>query len=205
MYAKAKQGGGEGLQYAASSILFLSRAQLKEGDDKNGIIVTATTDKNRFARPHSIKFHIHYTKGMNPYIGLHEYLSWENCGIEQGKIISEDDFLKLKNKYPKEDSLFDLIEKTKYTLNNINYYFVSADYMKSLKLSGLKKFAIKHLATEIEAEELFNEKIFTEDVLHQLDENVITRKFSYGVSNTDSFAGIFDSDVETTELSDLEE
>ena len=42
---------------------------------RDGIIVTAKTEKNRFARPEMIKFHIHYKKGMNPYVGLHEYLS----------------------------------------------------------------------------------------------------------------------------------
>jgi RecA/RadA recombinase len=79
-------GGGTGPEYAASIVLFLTKAQLKEGAEKTGIIVTAKPNKNRFAKPHPIKFHLHYTKGMNPYVGLENYVSWETCGITKGVI-----------------------------------------------------------------------------------------------------------------------
>ena len=64
----------------------LSKAKLKEGTEQSGIIVTAKPMKNRFAKPEKIKFHIHFNTGMNPYVGLEEYISWENCGIQKGKI-----------------------------------------------------------------------------------------------------------------------
>lgn len=79
-------GGGTGPEYAASIVLFLTKAQLKEGAEKTGIVVTAKPNKNRFAKPHPIKFHLHYTKGMNPYVGLENYVSWETCGITKGVI-----------------------------------------------------------------------------------------------------------------------
>lgn len=79
-------GGGTGPEYAASIVLFLNKAQLKEGAEKTGIIVTAKPNKNRFAKPQPIKFHLHYTKGMNPYVGLENYVSWETCGITRGVI-----------------------------------------------------------------------------------------------------------------------
>ena len=74
-------GGGTGPEYFASIILFLRKAQLKEGGNKAGIVVTATPNKNRFAKPTPIKFIIHFDKGMNEYIGLENYISWETCGI----------------------------------------------------------------------------------------------------------------------------
>jgi len=77
-------GGGTGPEYAASIVLFLNKAQLKEGTEKTGIIVTAKPNKNRFAKPTPIKFHLHFTQGMNPYVGLEQYVSWDVCGVDRG-------------------------------------------------------------------------------------------------------------------------
>ena len=79
-------GGGTGPEYAASIVLMLNKAQLKDGAEKVGIIVTAKPDKNRFAKPHPIKFHLNFTEGMNPYVGLEQYATWDICGITRGKI-----------------------------------------------------------------------------------------------------------------------
>ena len=80
-------GGGTGPQYAASIVLMLNKAQLKDGAEKVGIIVTAKPDKNRFAKPHPIKFHLNFTEGMNPYVGLEQYATWDICGITRGNIV----------------------------------------------------------------------------------------------------------------------
>ena len=79
-------GGGTGPEYAASIVLFLGKAQLKEGGEKAGIIVNAKPNKNRFAKPHPIKFHLHFSEGMNKYVGLEQYIDWEDIGITRGKI-----------------------------------------------------------------------------------------------------------------------
>ena len=79
-------GGGTGPEYAASVVLMLNKAQLKESGDKVGIVVSAKPDKNRFAKPHPIKFHLHFTEGMNEYVGLEQYVSWEMCGVTRGTI-----------------------------------------------------------------------------------------------------------------------
>jgi len=79
-------GGGTGPQYAASIVLMLNKAQLKDGADKVGIIVTAKPDKNRFAKPTPIKFHLNFSEGMNPYVGLEQYATWDICGITKGSI-----------------------------------------------------------------------------------------------------------------------
>lgn len=80
-------GGGTGPEYAASIVLFLNKAQLKDSaGDKAGIIVTAKPNKNRFAKPQNIKFHLHYTEGMNRYVGLEQYIDWEEIGITRGII-----------------------------------------------------------------------------------------------------------------------
>ena len=79
-------GGGTGPEYAASIVLFLGKAQLKEGGEKTGIIVTAKPNKNRFAKPHPIKFHLHFTEGMNRFVGLEQYIDWDEIGIAKGTI-----------------------------------------------------------------------------------------------------------------------
>lgn len=79
-------GGGTGPEYAASIVLMLNKAQLKEGAEKVGIIVTAKPSKNRFAKPTNIKFHLNFSEGMNPYVGLEQYATWDICGITRGSI-----------------------------------------------------------------------------------------------------------------------
>jgi hypothetical protein len=71
-----------------SVISFLSKAQLKEGNSttKTGIIVTSNLKKSRFTIPEPVKFHISFANGMNPYVGLQDFVSWEACGIERGKL-----------------------------------------------------------------------------------------------------------------------
>ena len=67
--------------------LYLGKAQLKESSgEKAGIIVTAKPNKNRFAKPHNIKFHLHFTEGMNRFVGLEQYIDWEDIGIAKGLV-----------------------------------------------------------------------------------------------------------------------
>ena len=78
--------GGDGPIFSMSNVIMLSKAQLKEGDTKTGIIVTSTPRKARFTRPYPVKFHVSFMNGMNPYVGLQDFVSWETCGIQRGKL-----------------------------------------------------------------------------------------------------------------------
>lgn len=82
-----ESSGGDGPIFAMSVISFLSKAQLKEGNSttKTGIIVTSNLKKSRFTVPEPVKFHISFANGMNPYVGLQDFISWEACGIGRGK------------------------------------------------------------------------------------------------------------------------
>lgn len=96
LYGEPVISGGTGAFYNASTIITLSTAQLKDGIDaktKTGIIVTSKIRKSRFTKAGiPIKFHISFYRGMNPYIGLEEYVDWETCGIAPGKILSDGTF-----------------------------------------------------------------------------------------------------------------
>jgi hypothetical protein len=81
-----ESSGGDGPIFAMSVVSFLSKAQLKDGSGtKTGIVVTSNLKKSRFTIPEPVKFHISFANGMNPYVGLQDFVSWEACGIERGK------------------------------------------------------------------------------------------------------------------------
>jgi RecA/RadA recombinase len=83
-----ESSGGDGPIFAMSVISFLSKAQLKEGSSttKTGIVVTSNLKKSRFTVPEQVKFHISFANGMNPYVGLQDYVTWDACGVERGKL-----------------------------------------------------------------------------------------------------------------------
>jgi RecA/RadA recombinase len=83
-----ESSGGDGPIFAMSVISFLSKAQLKEGSSttKTGIVVTSNLKKSRFTVPEQVKFHISFANGMNPYVGLQDYVTWDVCGVERGKL-----------------------------------------------------------------------------------------------------------------------
>jgi RecA/RadA recombinase len=96
-----ESSGGDGPIFAMSVISFLSKAQLKDGaGTKTGIIVTSTLKKSRFTIPEQIKFHISFSNGMNPYVGLQDFVSWEACGIGRGK------YEEVKNKEGVKEMVF---------------------------------------------------------------------------------------------------
>ena len=96
-----ESSGGDGPIFAMSVVSFLSKAQLKDGaGTKTGIVVTSTLKKSRFTIPEQVKFHISFAHGMNPFVGLQDYVSWEACGIERGK------YEEVKNAEGKKESVF---------------------------------------------------------------------------------------------------
>jgi RecA/RadA recombinase len=168
LFSKQVAGGGTGPEYAASIILFLGKAQLAEGAEKTGIIVTAKPNKNRFAKPTPVKFYIRFDKGMNPYVGLQDFISWENCGIQKGKFINEKDYLKLKeadqaecreHRYQKEGK-------------EILVYFQPSETARGI--------AVRHLNDVIKPNELFTPRVM-EPILEEINEKVIKPTFCYGV------------------------
>lgn len=99
MFSTQEFGGGEGSKYNSSLMLMLSKAQLKETQTGPavGIVVTCKLKKSRFTIPYSIHFHISFFNGMNPYVGLEEFIGWDVCGIDYGKI-EKGEFIKTEKK-----------------------------------------------------------------------------------------------------------
>ena len=168
LFSRQVGGGGTGPEYAASIILFLGKAKLKDGIEQTGIIVTAKPNKNRFVKPTNIKFHISFTKGMNPYIGLEEYISWDTCGIQRGGWLNVNQYEKLsdadKEKCRKHDYTDD---KGKEKL----CYFQPKD--------TARKLCVQHLNDSVPLNSLYTPEVLTDEVLQRL-EPIVAEKFRYG-------------------------
>jgi len=194
--------GGGGAIYNASIIIQLSKAGLKEGAVgsngfamKTGIIVTSKPAKNRFARPLPIKFHISFYKGMNPYVGLEQFINWENCGIQKGKLITEANFEKYFT-----GELREKVEKTRFVHTDSEgkehvLFFEAKETSRTM--------VCRHLVEEIKPQDLFTPRVLTEDVLRELDEKIIKKMFMLPnigdvnqIEDEEIVGDIFDSDAE---------
>jgi RecA/RadA recombinase len=71
LFAKRVMGGGSGLKYAASSILFLSKKKEKEGTEVIGNIVHCKNEKSRLTVENRVvDVMLTYKKGLDRYYGL---------------------------------------------------------------------------------------------------------------------------------------
>jgi RecA/RadA recombinase len=195
--------GGGGAIYAASMILMLSKANLKEnnkqaekaGMTKTGVLVTSKPSKNRFAKPIPVKFHISFYNGMNPYVGLEKYVSWDAVGIGPGKLEERID-----ERPVLDEEGNPVIKRGKPVVERVptgEFEYISDDS------ANPKTFAVKHLGKTIKSSQLFTSEVFTDDVLKQIDDNVIRPLFELpniveGDSMSEIFEG-FDDEEDTLE------
>lgn len=163
--------GGMGQKYGPSAIVFLTKAKKK--DDKNdsrkqtGITATAETKKNRLAVPNYVKFDIRFDRGMNPYHWLENYVDWETCGIEEGKVLTEKQAKSSKKakEYVDDDGV--------------------VHYLEPKPKTG--RYAVAHLGKSVlkNDQEFFTPEVFTDEVIDKLDEKKVKPEFSYSGSIDD--------------------
>jgi RecA/RadA recombinase len=169
MMAPKTVSGGDGPIFAMSLLSMLSTKQLKEGDVKTGIIVKSSMKKSRFAIPRSIEIHISFLKGMNPFVGLEHFISWENCGVERGSVVTVKEAAKLK--VDGEPFKTTVVDEETGEVKELDLVFIAK--------ATAKTFAVRHLGKNIAPKELFTEKVFTQEVLKQLDDNAIKPYFAF--------------------------
>ena len=78
-----EMGGGSGLKYAASTIIYLSKKKEKDGKEVVGNIIKCKTAKARLTKENSqVEVRLYYDKGLDKYYGLLElgekYELWKN-------------------------------------------------------------------------------------------------------------------------------
>lgn len=80
MFPQKVMGGGSGLQYAASTIVFLSKKKDKDGTEVVGNIIHCKLNKSRLTKENSmVDVSLRYKGGLNKYYGLIELA--EEAGI----------------------------------------------------------------------------------------------------------------------------
>jgi RecA/RadA recombinase len=96
-----KMGGGSGLEYAASTIIFLSKKKdkmLDDDDGRTGAVITAHTKKARLTiEDKKVETWLNYTDGLDPYYGLLEI-------AERNNIIKK---VSTKYEFPNGDKVFE--------------------------------------------------------------------------------------------------
>jgi RecA/RadA recombinase len=71
MFPQKEMGGGAGLKYAASTIIYLSKKKVKEGTDVIGNIIHCKLYKSRITKENSmVDVMLNYETGLHPYYGL---------------------------------------------------------------------------------------------------------------------------------------
>lgn len=175
LFSKRIISGGSGINYNSSVTLMLSAAKLDGNDKENdklaanskseltktGVIVSATPQKSRFTIPQKVKFYIPFFKKPNQYVGLDQYMTWENSGIVRGKCYNQKEFDKLK---PAEQELC-----LQFEYNGEMFYALPKDTSKYV--------VVKHLGCEVPLAELFTPKVMTEEWLRKFDDEVIRPAF----------------------------
>ena len=152
LFPKQIMSGGSGLIYSASTIIMLSKAKYKLGDENtdlslgtSGVLITAKSEKNRLAKPSKVKFVIDFTKGCNPYDYLEHFCTPENyekVGIAKGKEVVDTETGEITFK------------------------------------PGGTRWYVRHLGKSVFTKQLHKAEVFTPEVLDALDP-IVSNYFKY--------------------------
>ena len=170
------QAMGSGIVYNASITIELSAAKLedkendtaaksRQGSDagtKNGVLVTAKPVKSRFCRPIKIKFQIPYFKKPNPFVGLEQFMTWENSGVCRGNLLTQKEY----------DKLSDSDKKKVYTWTTD-----AGETFYCLPKDTARYIVVKHLNAQVPFTDFWSDKVFTPEYLDYINENVIHPMF----------------------------
>ena len=125
MFPQKEMGGGSGLKYAASSIIYLSKKKEKDGTEVIGNIIHCKNQKSRLTVENKmVDVRLTYDKGLDRYYGLLDLA--EKCGV----------FKKVSTRYELPDGT-EQFGKT--ILNNPETYFTE-EVMEKLNEAAGKEF-----------------------------------------------------------------
>lgn len=161
--------GGSGAKYGASITNMLTVKKLKDKDDfttdtkdtkqQTGVIITSKQVKARYTKAGiPVSVYVPYSGGMNPFVGLEEFLDWETMGVAPGKMVDEYETYKTKKGK----------ERRRKTGNLI---FEPADIDS---VEQARTWAIKKLNKHIPARDFFKywKYIYTKENLKLIDEKI---------------------------------
>ena len=112
MFPTKEMGGGSGLKYAASTIIYLSKKKVKDGTSVIGNIIHCKLYKSRLTKENSmVDVMLNYDSGLDPYYGLVDIAIqegiFEKIGtrvqVADGSKVYEKQIYKEPTKYFTED------------------------------------------------------------------------------------------------------
>lgn len=117
MFPTKKMGGGTGLEYAASTIVFLSKKKDKEGSGMDQVVVgneiICTLKKSRNTIENKVvKTYLSYADGLDPYAGMLEIaveaglvkaLGRKEYQFPDGEVVHENELAENPTKYYSEE------------------------------------------------------------------------------------------------------
>ena len=125
MFPQKEMGGGSGLKYAASSIIYLTKKKEKDGTEVVGNIIHCKNHKSRLTVENKVvDVRLTYNKGLDRYYGLLELAS------------KYEIFKKLATRYELPDGMK---QYGKSILNEPEKYFTE-EVMEKLEECAMKEF-----------------------------------------------------------------
>ena len=125
MFPQKEMGGGSGLKYAASSIIYLTKKKEKDGTEVVGNIIHCKNHKSRLTVENKmVDVRLTYDKGLDRYYGLLELAA------------KYEIFKKLATRYELPDGMK---QYGKTILNNPETYFTE-EIMQKLETAAMKEF-----------------------------------------------------------------
>ena len=125
MFPQKEMGGGSGLKYAASQIIYLSKKKEKDGTEVVGNIIHCKTYKSRLTKENQmVDVRLSYTKGLDKYYGLLD------LALETGIFKSVSTRVELP----------DGTKQFRKTINNDPETYFTEEVMSKLESEVYKKF-----------------------------------------------------------------
>ena len=132
-----EMGGGTGLKYAASTIVYLSKKKDKDGTDIIGGIIKCKLYKGRLTKENKeVQVQLNYDTGLNPYYGL------VPIAVKYGIFKKVSTRIELPN------------GKTAFekSINNEPEKYFTEDVMKNLEVAVAKEFKYGNIEETVEVE-----------------------------------------------------
>lgn len=164
-----------GIKYNSSVTLELSTKKLEDKENdvaaankagsgnttKNGVLVKAKPIKSRFTITRTVQFQIPFFKRPNPYVGLEEYLTWDNAGVCRGNVLTEKEYLKL----------------SAADQNKCHEFEFEGNKLYALEKDTARGIAVKHLGRQVSFVDFWSDTVFTDEYLHYIDDHVFKPLF----------------------------
>lgn len=179
-FRKKVTSGGNGILYYASILSMLTKKHVNEGEGEDretvGVMVNSKLAESRYAKTTNVDIYIDFRKGINKYLGLLEYCTYDTVGIGPGSFVNSTDFVSL------------LLNSKKVTKDTLVGFDINEDYLKknlSKSAYGSGNSVLATFNSFVDAGYI-NKNKFTKKILDRFDKDGKYAKFEDKVATAGS-------------------